>query len=127
MNGGFNRLAKRAALLLAVGLLGALLAAPAASGQAALDQYVPKLEPGKRERAGGTPGGGGAGIEPALQTETPSGAPPVKTPDGEPGGGTLPGSDFPLTPFVLFVLLLLVAALIARVAWKRLRPARSPA
>ena len=112
-------MARRTALLLSVGVLAALLAAPAASGQAALDQYVPKLEPGKRKKA--KPISQGGGVEPAVPAETGSRPQPADTSEGESGGGTLPGSDFPLTPFLLLLLLLLLAALIAREVWKRLR------
>ena len=117
-------MAARAAILLVAGLLGALIAAPAVRGQAAVDQYVPALEPGKRKQAGTPPSAaGGGGIQPAIPTETPTGAQSVKTSDGESGGGTLPGSDFPLTPFVLLVILLLLLGVIARLVWPRLRAA----
>jgi PPE-repeat protein len=95
----------------AVGLLGILIAAPAASGQAAIDQYVPQGNP-----AGGT-GGGTIGSSGGLQTPgaVTGHAIAAHTGKGTGSGGQLPLTDYPVTPFVWIVLALLLAGALVRV------------
>ena len=108
---GTNRF-RRMATILALGLLGILIAAPSAAGQAAIKQYIPK----------GNPAGGGGRAGGTLASPIP----PSAVPEGrkvsaqqEPGtdkGGTLPGTDYPGTPWLWIVIGLLIAGALARIA-----------
>jgi hypothetical protein len=95
----------------AFGLLGILIAAPAASGQAAIDQYVPQ----------GNPAGGSAGaVGSAGDLGTPSGAGgghaiAAHTGNGTGSGGNLPFTGYPVTPFVWIVVALLLSGALVRV------------
>src|SRR6266545_6110750 len=93
----------RMAPILAIGLLGILIAAPGAFGQAALEQYVPEGNP-----AGGPHGGG--------TLDNPYPAPPANaaphkvvsdTDLGSEKGGRLPVTDYPGTPFLWIVIAVL--------------------
>jgi hypothetical protein len=94
----------------AVGLLGILIAAPSASGQAAIDQYVPQGNPaGESGGAIGSadtlgPGGTGGGHAVAGNVR-----------EGTGSGGDLPFTDYPVTPFVWIVLALLLTGALVRV------------
>src|SRR5215210_1486486 len=109
-------------------LLGILIAAPSALGQAAVDQYVPAPGPdGTTAGPGGTPGGTGVGAagSPVAQSGAKDGAGEPKsakatkakreqptvvskpTSDGTGGGVGLPGDGYPVTPFVLIAVALL--------------------
>ena len=82
-----------------VTVLGILIAAPTAIGQdAAVDQYVPKLEPAAT----------GGSSSPTAQVASDPGS------DRDAGGGSLPFTGFPLTSFVLAVGGLLLGALAVR-------------
>jgi hypothetical protein len=105
--------------LLAVGLLGALIATPSASGQAAVDQYQQPPVPG-----GGTAGqvaGGGAGSQNAGDA---GGAVAGETGSGS-GSGALPFTGYPLTPFVLIALALLCAGVLFRLVVPAIRRIRA--
>ena len=99
---------------IAVAALAAILiGAPSASGQAAVDQYVPT----------GTPGGGSAGGGTLVSPYNPQGpvgaARQAVKPDvgsGDGGGGSLPLTGYPATRFIWIVLAVLVAAALLRVA-----------
>ena len=104
----------RLAPILAIGLVGILVAAPSASGQAALDQYVPQGNP-----AGGTEGAGS--LANPLTSQTPRGGSGLKV-KSDPGSGTekggrLPVTDYPSTPFLWIVIAILAAAVLIRVAF----------
>jgi hypothetical protein len=101
----------RIAPILAIGLLGILVAAPSAAGQAALEQYVPKGNP-----AGGPHGGG------TLDNPYPIPAAYAakhkvvsQTQPGSEKGGRLPLTDYPGTPFLWIVIALLVAGALLRI------------
>jgi len=99
--------------ILAIGLLGILVAAPSAAGQAALDQYVPKGNP-----HGGTRGAGTLD-NPYSTPASPTGASQhkIQTDNEGPGtdkGGRIPVTDYPGTPFVWIVIAILVAGALIR-------------
>jgi hypothetical protein len=95
--------------LLAVGLLAALVGAPHANGQAAVDQYQQPPVPG-----GGTAGQVGGGADPSSQgANTGVGAVAGETGSGS-GGGSLPFTGYPVTPLVLIALALLCAGVLVR-------------
>jgi hypothetical protein len=107
---------------------GILMAAPHASAQSAVDQYVPQIENGGGSGAGsgsssGGGSGGGTGTAAGAADQAKGGNPPAElataesTDDGDDGGGTLPGSDFPLTGFVAALVAILVLGLLIRLAW----------
>jgi hypothetical protein len=97
-----------------------LLLAPAASamGQAAIDQYVPSAKPGNRHgdpadairEATGTSGPGGAPAQAKAKKKAPIAvsSPGAGPPSDSEGGG------YPLTAFVIVVLLLFLLGLAAR-------------
>jgi hypothetical protein len=93
----------------AIGLIGILVAAPSASGQAAIDQYVPQGNPAGGSGASGAPDGlgipgGGGGHTVAADSGS-----------GSSKGGDLPFTGYPATPFVWIVLGLLLAGALVRV------------
>jgi hypothetical protein len=94
------------------GLLVILIAAPSASGQAALDQYVPSAKPAAKSE-GATVGG-------QLDTLGPAGtgAPAVAADPGSGSdrGGTMALTDYPGTPFIWIVVAILLAGALVRVA-----------
>jgi hypothetical protein len=99
--------------IMAVAVVGTLVVAPNASGQAAVDQYTPQGSPA---------GGSGGGLSASSDTLGPGGAQighrhiaadPGK---GSSSGGSLPLTDYPVTPFVWIVLGVLVAGGLVRVA-----------
>ena len=97
-------------------VIGMLVAAPYASGQAAVDQYVPQGNPG-----GGSTGHS-AGPGPTFDSLGPGGGQPgpkkieAKTPKGSSSGAKLPATDYPATPFVWIVVAVLLAGALVRVA-----------
>jgi len=99
--------------IVAVGLVGILVAAPNASGQAAIDQYTPQ---------GGPAGGSGGAVSGSSDTLGPAGAQighrhiAVKPGDSSSSGGSLPFTDYPVTPFIWIVLAVLIAGALVRVA-----------
>jgi hypothetical protein len=104
----------RMAPIAALGLIGILLAAPSASGQAAIDQYVPSGNPAGTEgpvsSSGGAAGSldlGGAGGNPSIAAQAES---------GSSSGGTLPLTSYPATPFVWVLLALVGTGALVRVA-----------
>jgi hypothetical protein len=115
-NGALGKIAG----LLAIGLMGAMIVAPHANGQAALDQYKQPTVPGGT--AGAVGGGGsqnadgtnGAGIG-AVAGETGSGS----------GGGSLPFTGYPVTAIVLIALALLCAGVLVRWATQAVRRIRA--
>jgi hypothetical protein len=107
--------------LLAVGLLAALVVAPHASGQAAINQYAPPEVPG-----GGTAGQvGGGGTQNADGTDGAGiGAVAGETGSGS-GGGSLPFTGYPVTAIVLIALALLCAGVLVRWAVPAIRRMRA--
>jgi hypothetical protein len=107
---GFGRLAS----ILAIGAVVILVAAPLASGQSALDQYVPTGNP-----AGGNKGGGSldSPVVPQAPGEK-SAAHKLRfdTGTGTDKGGKLPLTDYPSTPFIWIVVAILVAGALIRIA-----------
>jgi hypothetical protein len=112
MRGTWRRSILRIGPIAVAGLLAILVAAPSASGQSAVDQYVPNGNPTGGAGSSGTlaspyishgPGQHGRGIVKA------------KIRDGSGSGGELPFTGYPLTPFVWIVLAVLVAAALLRV------------
>jgi hypothetical protein len=96
----------------AVAVIGILIAAPTASGQAAIDQYVPAGDPGN---------GAGQGAGGVTESLLPSGPGGTKTPSPDPGagsqvGGDLPFTGYPVTPFIWVVLAVLLLGALVRVA-----------
>jgi hypothetical protein len=97
--------------LAAVGVIGILIAAPTASGQAAIDQYIPAGDPGNGA------GHGAGGVDSLL----PPGTQGNHTPSADPGpgsetGGELPFTGYPVTPFIWIVVAVLAAGALVRVA-----------
>ncbi len=89
-----------------------LVAAPNASGQAALDQYLPKGNPTGANK------GGGSLDSPVPPQGTDGGGKKLASYAG-PGtdkGGKLPLTDYPSTPFLWIVIAILVAAALIRIA-----------
>lgn len=110
----------RTALLAAAAIL---VSAPTASGQSAADQYIPALD---RGGVTGGPAGtsapspAGTSAPSVGSTEEPKGSPAKlvakeNLDEGDDGGGSVPGSDFPLTSFVVGLALVVALALAARV------------
>jgi hypothetical protein len=96
-------------------LFGILVVAPGAHGQAAVDQYVPAPEPRETSSAppAGEPGPPGA-ITPGGAREA-KGIEITATSDGSGGGVELPVSDgYPVTPFVVLIVILLACGIVAR-------------
>lgn len=112
MRGTWRTVSLRMAPIMAVCLVGILFAAPGASGQAAVDQYVPQGGPG---------GGSGGAASGPSDTLGPAGAQighrkiAAKPADGSSSGGSLPFTDYPVTPFVWIVLAVLVAGALVRI------------
>lgn len=116
-------------------LAGILATAPTAGAQSAADQYIPELD-----RGGASPDdpGGGGLADPASPSSGQAGSAPdapkqAKQPirpekeSGSGGGGEIPGSDRPVTPFVWILGGLLLLGLLARLLLKRgVKPARAP-
>jgi hypothetical protein len=115
MGSTLRRGTARSAPILAIGLLGILVAAPSASGQAAVDQYIPKGDP-----AGGSGGAGGSLDNPII---TPSGGSTKSAAhkvasdlgSGTDKGGRLPGTSYPSTPWLWIVIAVLVAGALIRI------------
>jgi hypothetical protein len=100
----------RAAVAAALALGAILAPTPAAWGQAAGDQYLPSLDPG------GTTGGpadptGAAPLVPVRKDVSPSKQLTPPTHEGTASGGSIPGSDYPISPFVAIVAALLLAGI----------------
>ena len=111
MHGSWRRFLPRLAVVAGIGLLGILVTAASASGQAAVEQYIPSADP--TGNSGPSAGGGGG----ALDFSAATGQQPVaaETDSGTARGGSLPLTDYPSTPFVWAVILLVGAGLIARI------------
>lgn len=113
MGGTWTRVAGRWVPILAVGLIGSLVAAPSALGQSAVDQYFPQGNP-----AGGSGGAGGTLANPVITSG--GNAPKVNkvaayVGPGTAKGGRLPGTGYPSTPFLWIVLAVLVAGAAIRI------------
>jgi len=98
--------------IMAVVMVGILIAAPSASGQAAVDQYIPTGSP--------SGGSGGAASAPSDTLGPPGAQIGPRTIAAKPGessssGGSLPLTDYPVTPFIWIVLAVLVAGVLVRV------------
>ncbi|HEX3562678.1 MAG TPA: hypothetical protein VHU24_07550 [Solirubrobacterales bacterium] len=109
----WTRVTGRSAPILAIGLVGILVAAPSASGQSAVDQYLPEGNP-----AGGSGGAGGTLANPVITSG--GNAPRANKVAAYVGpstdkGGRLPGTDYPSTPFLWIVLAILVAGALIRI------------
>jgi hypothetical protein len=108
------RVTGRLAPILAIGAVGILVAAPSASGQSAVDQYLPEGNPA----SGGSGGAGGTLANPVI---TSGGNAPrankvaAYVGPGTDKGGRLPGTDYPGTPFLWIVLAILVAGALIRI------------
>jgi hypothetical protein len=126
MRGGW-KLKRRILHLSALAAVLVLTTAASALGQAAIDQYVPSAKANRHHGSG----------EGALAAAAPTSIPPSASPSrekeqkktdalgGAPAGPTDSGGGFPLTPFVLLVILLFLAGVAARYlpeAVRRLRP-----
>jgi hypothetical protein len=99
------------ASIAAIAVIGMLVAAPGASGQAVIDQYVPQGNP--TGGPGGASGSLGSLGTPAGETRQ------AVTTDSGPGsskGGNLPFTGYPVTSFVWIVLAVLLAGALVRVA-----------
>jgi hypothetical protein len=115
---------RRVAPIMAVCLVGTLFAAPSASGQAAVDQYVPSPNPAPPTGGvQGATGQGGTGGSKTKGTKTQgtegsggNGSVAAQSGSGSSGGGTLPFTGYPITPFVWIALAALVAGALLRVA-----------
>ena len=112
-----SRARGRFALWFVVALLGILAAAPSAFGQAAVDQYVPDARPGgnpehQRVDPTGSVSSGGESLD-AKGAGLPVAG---KTSSGSSGGGDIPGTSYPITPFVAVLLGLMCLGLAARFA-----------
>jgi hypothetical protein len=110
MYGTWRRGLLKLAPIAAIGLLGILVAAPSASGQAAIDQYVPQ----------GNPAGGSGGAIAPSDSLGPSGtggshAIAADTGRGSAKGGDLPFTGYPVTSFIWIVLALLLTGALVRV------------
>jgi hypothetical protein len=98
--------------IMAIGLVGILVAAPSASGQAAVEQYTPNADPA---------GGSGGAVSAPSDTLGPHGGQighheiAAKPGLGSSKGGSLPFTDYPVTPFVWIVLAVLIAGALVRV------------
>jgi hypothetical protein len=111
MRGIWRRGSLKLAPVAAVAVIGILIAAPTASGQAAIDQYVPAGDPGNGA------GEGAGGVTPLLPTGTGGGKPPAADPgSGSESGGELPFTGYPVTPFIWVVVALLLIGALVRVA-----------
>jgi hypothetical protein len=114
MIGTWTRDMKRLAPILAIGAVGILVAAPSASGQSAVDQYIPKGDP-----AGGS-GGAGGSLDNPLITSGGSTKPAAHQVASELGpgtdkGGRLPGTGYPSTPWLWIVIAVLVTGALIRI------------
>ncbi len=111
---GIRRRGKgRFAPILAIAAAVTLVAAPGASGQAALNQYLPKGNP-----AGGSKGGGS--LDSPVNPQAPYGGGARRlvsdVGSGTDRGGKLPLAGYPSTPFIWVVIAILVAAGLIRIA-----------
>jgi hypothetical protein len=126
MRGGW-KLKRRILHISALAAVLLLTTAASALGQAAIDQYVPSAKANRHHGSG----------EGALAAARTTSIPPSASPDrakeqrktealsGVPAAPTEGGGGFPLTPFVLLVILLFLAGLAARYLPKlieRVRP-----
>jgi hypothetical protein len=112
MDGSWRRDSLKMAPIMVVCLVGILIAAPSASGQAAVDQYIPTGSP-----SGGSGGAGSASSDTLGPTGAQIGHRAIAAKPGESSssGGNLPLTDYPATPFIWIVLALLVAGALVRV------------
>jgi hypothetical protein len=116
--GTWRRDLLRMAPIVALGLVGILVAAPSASGQAAVDQYVPTGNPA------GASGGASGSLRPLGPGESAPGSGHAVAADpgnGSANGGDLPFSGYPVTSFVWIVLAVLLVGALVRVAASMLR------
>jgi hypothetical protein len=102
--------------VIAVFVIGTLFAAPSASGQAAVDQYT--SNPG----AGGVQGAtGGGSKKKGTNTTGRNGSVAGQPGSSSSGGGNLPFTGYPITPFVWIALAALIAGVLVRVTAARLK------
>jgi hypothetical protein len=122
MKGTWMRPSLGMAPIIAVGLLGILIAAPSAAGQAAIKQYTPNGNP-----AGGNRDAGGSLATP-IPASSGTGARKVSADQGSgtDKGGRLPGTDYPSTPWLWIVIALLLAAALVRVGAEALGRREAP-
>jgi hypothetical protein len=122
----------RVALIATIGLLGILVPAPGAFGQAAIDQYIPSGDPsgdpGDSAKGGSSGGSGPTGFG---ATGSGAGGAPLspqgagiregvshRASSGSTAGVNVPATDYPVTPFIAIVAVLLGAGLVARlIVW----------
>jgi hypothetical protein len=151
---GESRVARWAILpALVLATAGMLVAASSSFGQAAVEQYIPDVNPTGHHQGGGSGGGGGGGsgatagssgsasVSPSNasgSTTTTGGTTTSSTGDGgngkkkaadaaglssfsnppgggASGGGNAPGTDFPLTTFLIIVIAVFLAGLLVYV------------
>jgi hypothetical protein len=104
---------------IAVATLGAAILVPAslAGAQSAADQYVPQLDKGGvSEQAappGSSPSSTGQPAPSSLGSNPQQAAAETRDP-GSSGGGEVPGTGFPITPFVAVLAVVVLIALAAR-------------
>jgi hypothetical protein len=113
--------------VLALAALGILAPASAMAAPAAVDQYIPGVEPD----GGGVAGAPGGGDPPpdggeAAQAGADGGTGAAESgtlavESGEDRGGTIPGGDYPLTPWLAGIAGILALGLLAKVALPLLR------
>jgi hypothetical protein len=116
---GFGR---AAATIMAVGVVGMLIAAPTASGQAAVDQYQQSANPagGSGETAGIVASGSKKSgskkshVQGTTAGQTGAGQATAGSDGGSSSGGTLPFTGYPMTALLWVVLGLFVAGLLLR-------------
>jgi len=109
-------------------LLGILVVAPGAYGQAAVDQYVPALGPPgtSSEPPAGESQPSGSGLSESGEGKAAVVAKPAS--DGSSGGVEIPVSDgYPVPPFVVLVALLLACGIAARLIMAGMRRKEDPA
>jgi hypothetical protein len=110
MRGTWRRHLLKLAPIAAIALLGILVTAPGASGQAAVDQYVPQS---------GVQGATGKGSsKPSNHSKTAgtqNGSVAANSTGGTSSGGNLPFTGYPMTPLVWIALAVLVAGALVRI------------
>jgi hypothetical protein len=116
-----------------VALIGILVVAPSAPGQAAIDQYLPSADPsgqhanqsdpgtplpGGQAPKVGSSGGPGSSLGPQG-----AGLPNLATArdSGSAAGGHVPGTDYPVTPFVIVIAAAVAIGALARFGPKLIR------
>lgn len=111
--GEITRQTTRTALLACVAVLGILVVAPAAHGQA-VDQYSALSAPSPVIDQAGVIASGGTGGQGDVGGATTGGSAADEA--GEGAGGKLPFTGYPLTPLLLLIAILLAAGIALRLA-----------